>query len=103
MRKLILLSPLFLLLGGCSEHDQRDQDDSISAVNANLPAGCTLHFAGDVVTSGSRFYTHIFYTQCPAHPTSTVSTQTTVQNGKYQDSVNGVNAQILPESSNSQD
>ena len=80
MKKLVFLIPIFAL-AACDATPQ-DQDFDMRQVQATLPQGCSLHYAGDVRVQGhsSDRPSRIFFTVCS--DTVTTSETHSVQQGK---------------------
>lgn len=80
MKKLVLLVPV-LALAACNATPQ-DQDFDMRQVQAGLPEGCTLRYAGDVRVADhdEQRPSRIFFTTCKG--TVTTSETHAVQEGK---------------------
>ncbi len=88
MKKLVLLAPV-LALAACNATPQ-DQDFDMRQVQAGLPEGCTLRYAGDVRVAehDEQRPSRIFFVKCA--DSVTVSETHTVQNGKNTSEQNNV-------------
>lgn len=82
MKKFVVLISAFALAGCIERASQQDQENDIKAVQATLPQGCTLRYAGEVRVEGWRENrpSRIFYTVC--NDTVTTSQTNSVTQGK---------------------
>ena len=94
MKKVAVVLVSMLALAGCIDRDRasvQDQEADIARVQASLPSGCTLHYAGEVRVEGYRDNrpTRIFFTVCGN--TVTTSATHSVQQGKITVDENDIN------------
>lgn len=67
MKKIaIVLVSMFALTGCIERADSQDQAADMMKVQGSLPAGCSLHYAGEVRVEGYRESrsSRIFFTDC---------------------------------------
>jgi hypothetical protein len=83
MKKIALVLVSMFALTGCQARtDSQEQAADIARVQSALPAGCTLHYAGEVRVDGYREAnpSRVFFTVCG--DTVTTSETHSVQQGK---------------------
>ena len=83
MKKIaIVLISMFALTGCVERTDSQEQTADITRVQSALPAGCSLHYAGEVRVEGYREEnpSRVFFTVCG--DTVTTSETHSVQQGK---------------------
>ena len=80
MKKIVFLVPV-LALAACTATPQ-DQDQDLRLVQSTLPAGCMVHYAGEVRVAGHSEDrpSRIFYVECK--DTVTTSETHAVSQGK---------------------
>lgn len=84
MKKIaIILVSMFALTGCVETTSVQEQEADLARVQSSLPAGCTLHYAGEVRVEGYNQYqsSRVFFTIC-GNAVTTSDTRT-VQEGKY--------------------
>lgn len=86
----IVLVSMFALTGCVERTDSQEQAADIAQVQSALPAGCTLHYAGEVRVEGYRESrpSRIFFTVCGNIVTT--SETHTVPEGKYTSEQNDI-------------
>jgi hypothetical protein len=82
MKKIAIVLVSTIALTGCSA-DSQDQETDMMKVQTSLPAGCSLHYAGEVRVEGFRESrpSRVFFTIC-GNAVTTSETHT-VPNGKH--------------------
>ena len=86
MNKFVLLPFAILALTGCgipkADAQNQDQAQDMAKVQASLPSGCKLHYAGSVRVEGFREIrpSRVFFTVCG--DVTTTSQTNTVTQGK---------------------
>lgn len=64
MKKIFFLVPALTLAACTNGASSADQEADMSKVQATLPDGCSLHYAGEVRVEGRSRPSRIFYTVC---------------------------------------
>lgn len=82
MKKIAIVLSMFALTGCIERADNQDQAADMMKVQSSLPAGCTLHYAGEVRVEGFRENrpSRVFFTVC-GNAVTTSETHS-VQQGK---------------------
>lgn len=69
MKKFVVLG-IALALTGCNATIE-EQNKDLEAVKNALPAGCVVHYAGEVRVADTRYPSRVFYVQCGSVTTTT--------------------------------
>ena len=78
MKKFFVIA-LALGLAACGATPEQEQRDMLY-LQARMPQGCELHYAGELTPSGAHYPSRIFYTIC--NDVTTVSETHKQQTGK---------------------
>lgn len=82
MKKIAIVFVSMFALTGCHSAERQDQETDMMKVQTSLPAGCSLHYAGEVRVEGFRESrpSRVFFTICG--DAVTTSETHTVPDGK---------------------
>ena len=63
MMRIFAVSAMALSLAACGASPQ-EQEADLAVIQAKLPEGCTIQYAGEVRVNGSGYPSRVFYAQC---------------------------------------
>lgn len=95
MIKIFAVSALALTLAACGASPQ-EQEADLALIQAKMPAGCKVQYAGKVHVEGSGYPSRIFYAQCGDTVTVTETHhQQTGKTGHEESTVTVTDAAVL--------